>query len=285
MQPSRIPNPPAAVVRRAARKTAVVLLGIVLASTLPLVAQTVEQWQRAAVQKHPGLAQAGSPLNQRFLVIVAEKRKSDPGFFARSDWPARAADAAADALKSEESAAKAAVESANAAKMAELPPEEREWEKDKARWVFERLVFGDNEEVIAQKLYASKIINPRVPPKSRMELGSRFQWIIGESKFRLNFEVKNGLAAIDFVAVPQKSDALDSLINEDWGKLRAATIERFGPPATSLPYPETKTLTRGGWTVTDTWERPGMKIKLGIIDDAGKCSAALRISDPARVGE
>ncbi len=272
-------------VRRAAGKWNATLAFALCATALPLAAQTVEQWQKAAVQKHPTLAQAGSPLNQRFLAIVAEKRKSEPAYFARPDWPLRAAAAAAEAIRSEEAAAKAEVEKATAARMAELSPDEQEWERDKARWIFERLVFGDDEEVIAKKLYLSKTIAARVPAKVRMELNSRFQWVIGESKFRLNFEMKEGLAAIAFESVPQASDALDSLINEDWGRLRKAAIERFGPPAQSVEFPVVAKLQRGGWTVTDTWERPDARIKLGIINDGGKCSAGLRISDPKTAAE
>ncbi len=263
-------------------KASVTVLFALLAAVMPLSAQTVEQWQKAAVQKHPALAQAGSPLNQRFLAIVAEKRKSDPGYFAKPDWPVRAAEAAAEALQAKEQAAK----NAETARTAEMTPDEREWERDKARWVFEKLVFGDSEEVIAKKLYQSKLIAARVPAKARMELASRFQWVLGESKFRLDFEMKEGgLAAINFASVPQGADALDSVIHEDWEKLRPAVVERFGPPAKSAEYPNAQKLQRGGWAVTDTWERPGSRMKLGVIEDGGKCSASLRISDPARAAE
>lgn len=57
--------------------SASVLLAL-LALAQPLAAQTVEQWQRSAVQKYPALAQAGSPLNQRFIAIVTAKRQAEP---------------------------------------------------------------------------------------------------------------------------------------------------------------------------------------------------------------
>lgn len=268
-------------VRRAAGKWNAVLALALGAAALPLAAQTVEQWQQDAVRRYPALAQAGSPFNQRFLAIVAEKRKSEPGFFARPDWPVRAADAVAAAIKAEEDAVKAA----DAARLAKMSPDEQEWEKTKERWFFEKLAFGDDEATIAKKLYTSKTLTARVPAVSRMELDARFQWVMGDSKFRLAFEAKDGLAAVILQSPPQQSDALDSLINDDWGKLRAAAIERFGPPVHSVEFPVEAKLQRGGWTVTDTWERADARIKLGIISDGGKCSAGLRISDPKTAAE
>ena len=84
---------------------AVGLAGLTLAQ--PLAAQTAEQWQKSAVQKHPMLAQAGSPLNQRFLALVAAKRQAEPAFFSKPDWPMRAAEEAAATLKVEDMAAAA----------------------------------------------------------------------------------------------------------------------------------------------------------------------------------
>jgi hypothetical protein len=262
-----------------------VLLPAMLAMATPVYAQTVEQWQKAAVQKHPALAQAGSPLNQRFLEFVAEKRKSEPAYFTKADWPLRAAEAAASALLAEEMAAGEKAKAEETAKMAELTPEEREWERDKARWVFDRLVFGDSEDAILAKLNHSKMVTARVTPKARVPLSSRFQWVLGESKFYLDFEMKDGLAAITCDCLAERTDALDSLIHDDWSRLRAGAIEQFGPPTKSVEYPEVKKLRRAGWTVTDTWERPGCRVKLGITEEDGKCSASLRISDPARAAE
>ncbi|MEI9892973.1 MAG: hypothetical protein WDN28_03410 [Chthoniobacter sp.] len=90
-----------------------------------LAAQTVETWQKAAVQKHPTLAQAGSPLNVRFLAIVAEKRQSEPAYFSRPDWPMRAADAADAALRAEELAVSEKAKAEEAARLAKMSPEER----------------------------------------------------------------------------------------------------------------------------------------------------------------
>jgi hypothetical protein len=81
------------------RKVSAALLLAAITAMTPLTAQTVEAWQKAAMQKHPALAQAGSPLNQRFLALVAEKRKSDPAFFANANWPVRAADGAPQPCK------------------------------------------------------------------------------------------------------------------------------------------------------------------------------------------
>jgi hypothetical protein len=269
-----------------------VLLLAMLAAAAPLSAQTVEQWQKAAVQKHPALAQAGSPLNQRFLALVAEKRKSDPAFFAKPDWPLRAAAEAAAASGAGETAATPQPQAGTekppappAAPAAEMTPEEQEWERDTARWVFERLAFGDSEEVIARKLYRSKLVKARAVAAIRTDLNSRFSWILGESKFFLGFEMKDGLAAITFDCRPEKTTALEDLIREDWDRLRAGAIEQFGPPATSVEFPTVPKLKRGGFTMTDSWERPNARINLGISEADGKCSATLRISDPARAAE
>jgi hypothetical protein len=265
------------------------LLLAFLVVALPLVAQTVEQWQRSAVQKHPALAQAGSPLNARFLAIVAEKRKADPGFFTKPDWPLRAAEEAAAALRAEEQAAnekKAEMARAEAARLEAMTPDEREWEAEKARWVFERLVFGDDEQKIVRKLSLSKTVTSRAAPSARVPLGSRFWWVMGESKFYLDFEMKDGLAAITFDSLAERSTSLDSVIHEDWNKLRAAAIEKFGPPTKVAEFPDdAKKLRAGGWTVTDTWERPGFRVKLGLTEDDGKASTSLRISDPKRAAE
>ena len=259
-----------------------------IALALPLAAQTAEQWQKSAVQKYPALAQAGSPLNQRFLAIVAAKRQAEPAFFAKQDWPMRAAEEAVAAIKGEEVAAaakKAEEEKAAAAKLAAMSPDEQAWEKDKARWVFERLVFGDDDGTIAKKLYASKLITARVPPALRAPLSSRFWWVIGESKYYADFEVKDGLVAIVFESLAEPVSALPNLVNDDWKRLREAVVERFGAPAKTVEFPAGGKLHLGGWTVTDTWERPGFRMKLGLTEDGGKCSAALRISDPAKAAE
>jgi len=269
------------------RWSAVVWLAL-LTMAQPLAAQTAEQWQRAAVQKYPALAQAGSPLNQKFLAIVAAKRTAEPAYFTQPDWPMRAVEEAVAALRAEEmavAAKKAEEEKAAAAKLAEMSPDEQAWEREKERWVFERLVFGDDDGAIAKKLYASKLITARVPPGLRAPLSSRFWWVIGESKYYADFETKDGLVAIVFESLAEPVSALPNLVNDDWKRLREAVVERFGAPAKSVEFPSGGKLHLGGWTVTDTWERPGFRMKLGITEDGGKCSAALRISDPAKAAE
>ncbi|MEI9892974.1 MAG: hypothetical protein WDN28_03415 [Chthoniobacter sp.] len=62
----------------------------------------------------------------------------------------------------------------------------------------------------------------------------------------------------------ETTDNLDGFIHDDWQKLRTAALEQFGPPAKTVAYPDAKSLHRGGWTVTDTWDRPGSRIKLGV---------------------
>jgi len=266
-------------------KTLAIFLLVLCAVATPLAAQTVETWQKAAVQKHPALAQAGSPLNVRFLAIVAEKRKSEPAYFTRPDWPMRTADAADAALRAEELAVSEKAKAEEAARLAKMTPEEREWDKDKARWIFERLVFGDTEETIVNKLNRSKLITSRVSPSTRVPLGSHFQWVMGETKFHLDFEMKDKLAAILFESPAENTDNLDGFVHDDWQKLRTAAIEQFGAPAKTVAFPDAKSLKAGGWTVTDTWDRPGSRIKLGVTEDSGKCRAALRISDPAHTAE
>ena len=269
-------------------KTGVALLLALLTATASLfAAQTVEGWQQAAVQKYPALAQSGSPLNQRLLALIAEKRKTEPAFFAKPDWPLRAANAAATALQAEETATSEKAKADEAARLAKMTPEEQEWDRDKARWVFERLVFGDKEEAIASKLNRSKLVTLRVAPSSRVPLGSRFQWVFGETKFHIDFEMKgDSLAAIVFENSPEKTSNLDGFIHDDWGKLRAAAIEQFGPPTKTVEFPATsKQLLHGILTLTDAWERPGCRIRLGLIEDEGRASVALRISDPAHAPE
>src|SRR5258708_5748932 len=88
------------------------LVPLVLLATMatlhaaPVPAQTVERWQAAAVMKYPALKESGSPLNQQFLATIAEKRKSEPGFFNQPDWPMRAADLAVEQMRATEAAAK-----------------------------------------------------------------------------------------------------------------------------------------------------------------------------------
>jgi hypothetical protein len=272
----------------------------------PVPSQTVERWQAAAVLKYPALKQPGSPLNQQFLAVVAEKRKSDPAFFNQPDWPLRAADLAVAGLAAAETAAKekakadepAAQEKdrAEAAAAKSMTREQREkadadrehaeelaqWESQKDKWVFDRLVFGDSEEVIIRKLNLSKMVSARVAPKARVELNSRYRWVIGERNFNMEFEMKDDkLAAITFGCLAEKTTELDTLVREDWDKLRAAAIERFGPPAKSPGYPAKSALHRGGLSVTDVWERPGSRIELGVAEEESKCNPALRISGAA----
>lgn len=251
----------------------------------PLPAQTVDTWQTAAVRKYPALTEAGSPLNTRFLAIIAEKKKSEPAFFSKPDWPMRAATTAAEALRVEEAAAAAKVKTEDDARLAKLTPDERDWERDKARWIFERLAWGDDEETIVKKLNRSKLITSRVSPSMRVVLDSRFQWVIGETKYRMSFEMKDKLAAMTFESSPEKSENLAEFIHEDWEKLRKAVIAQFGEPTKTVPFPDAKALKTGGWTVTDTWDRPATRIKLGVTEDSGRGSAALRIGDPAKAAE
>lgn len=269
-------------------------IATLIAATLTLPAahsQMAERWQKAAVQKHPSLATPGSPLNQRFLAIVAEKRASDPGFFQRADWPVRAADAAAEALRAEEAAAavKAKAEgermAAEKERAAEVAAMEREWEQQKAKWVFERLVFGDDEQTVVRKLNLSKLVAQRSPGNVRIALSSRYRWTIGERKFDLDFDMKPGLAAITLAPLPESTADLDSLVHGDWDALRAAAIERFGAPSKSTPFPTAAQLRRGDLTATDTWEQPTRTITLGVAEDGDKCQATLRIADPAREGK
>lgn len=267
------------------------LLALIASCALPSraaepTAKLVEQWQKAAVQKHPSLATAGSALNQRFLAIVAGKRTSDTAFFAAPDWPMRAAEAAAAELKAEETAAKEKAKAemerteTERARAEEIAEWEREWEGERKRWVFDRLVFGDKEEVVVRKLNLSKLVTARAAPGGRVALSSRFRWVIGESKFNMDFEMKDGLAAITFECLPEDVGDLDSLIHEDWERLRTATIELFGQPVRSVTFPKAERLTRGGLTETDAWEQPARQVTLGISEDEGKCTATLRINSP-----
>ena len=90
--------------------------------------------------------------------------------------------------------------------------------------------------------------------------------------------MKEGLVALTFGSLAEKTTELGTLVREDWDKLRAAAIARFGQPTKSTEYPTTRTMHRGGLTATDTWEKPGMAITLGVAEDDSRCSPALRIS-------
>jgi hypothetical protein len=262
------------------------LLALTLALTSTALADLVEQWQKAAVRKHPTLATSGSPLNQRFLAIVAEKKASEPGFFQKPDWPMRAADAAAEAVKKDEKAAaeKAKVEEAQMAEEKERAAEqaelEKSWEVQKAKWVFDRLVFGDDEATVIKKLNLSKLVTARSSGGARVALSSRYRWVIGEHKFDLDFEMSSGFKGLTISPLPESTADLDSLIKEDWTALRAAAIERFGAPTKSTPFPAAAQLKKGALTATDTWEQATRTITLGVAEDDGKGQATLKISAP-----
>lgn len=264
------------------------LATIAMLHAAPPSPQAVAQWQKTAVQKYPALTQAGSALNQRFLAIVAAKRTSEPAFFDQPDWPLRAADAAAAELRAAEAVAKEKAQAemertaAERKRAEEIAAVEGQWDNTKDRWLFERLVFGDSEEVIIRKLTLSKTLTARALATVRVDLNSRYRWILDESKFNLSFEMKDGLAAITFDSLPERTSELESLIREDWDKLRAAAIERFGPPTKSTDFPVAPKLRRGGVTATDVWARPDRIFTLGLREDGGKCNATLLISDPAR---
>ena len=263
------------------------LASVAALQAAPAPPQMVERSQKAAVQKHPALGQAGSPLNRKFLAIVAMKRTAEPQFFDQPDWPLRAADAAAAHLRAEEGAAQASAAAemkrteAEREKAEEISEWEKKWEAEKARWIFDRLVFGDSEEAIVRKLSLSKIVSVRAKGE-RLDLNSRFRWVLGESKFNLAFEMKDGLAAITFECLPMSASELEGLIREDWDKLRAAALEQLGPPTKSSPFPTGGKVMRGGWTVTDAWTQPGREAALGLSEEGGRCHAILRLGDPGR---
>ena len=265
-------------------KTALLALTIALGSTAR--ADLVEQWQKAAVRKHPTLAASGSPLNQRFLAIVAEKKSSEPGFFQKPDWPMRAAELAAAEIKKDEMAAaeKAKAEEAKMAeekeRAAEIAEMERQWETQKAKWVFDRLVFGDDEATIIKKLNLSKLVTARTAGGARVALSSRYRWMIGEHKFDLDFEMTPTFQGLTISPLPESTGDLDSLIKEDWTALRTAAIERFGAPTKSIPFPAAAQLQKGGLTATDTWNQPTRTITLGVAEDEGKGQATLKIDSP-----
>jgi hypothetical protein len=301
-----------------------ILIMVAALHAAPVPSQTVERWQAAAVLKYPALRDPGSPLNKQFLSVVTAKRQSEPAFFNQPDWPLRAADLAVQEIQNAEAAAKqkaiADEQAAKAKAKAEeektkaeiaarrnMTPDERremnrkdvksemdrlnaeeiaQWDTQKDKWVFDRLIFGDAEDVIIRKLNLSKLVTPRVPPTSRIELNSRFRWDLGERKYNMDFEMKDDkLAAINFGCLSEKTTELDTLVKEDWDKLRAAAIERFGPPTTSNDFPTTKTLKRGGTTVTDIWARPGYAITLGVAEEESRCNPALRIGEPLKAAE
>lgn len=263
-------------------KFALLALPLVLGSTAR--ADLVEQWQKAAVRKHPTLATSGSPLNQRFLTIVAEKKVSEPDFFKKPDWPMRAAELAAAEIKKDEMAAaektkadeaKKAEEKERTAEVAEM---ERQWETQKAKWVFDRLVFGDDEPTVIKKLNLSKLVTARSAGGARVALSSRYRWMIGEHKFDLDFEMGPAFKGLTISPLPESTGDLDSLIKEDWTALRAAAIEHFGAPTKSVPFPAAAQLRKGGLTATDTWDQATRTITLGVAEDEGKAQAALKIS-------
>lgn len=273
------------------------LIATSLALSAIAVSQTVEAWQKAAVRKYPALGKPGSPLNEKFLAIIAEKKTSEPAYFQRIDWPMRAADAAMKAVRDDEAAAKekakadaeaaamraksdqrqAAMDEAKAIEMARL---EKEWEKQKDRWIFDRLVFGDDELTIVDKLATSKLVTQRSPGNVRIALGSRYRWVIGERKFDIDLEMVGGLSGITAAPLPESTADLADFVKGDWEALRAALIERVGPPTQSTPFPEAAQLRPGSLTPTDVWQQPHRTITIGVFEEGGRCQAMLRVSMP-----
>lgn len=222
-------------------------------------------------------------MNQRFLAIVAEKRKSEPAFFTKTDWPVRAADLAAAAIQADAAAEAAKAKAAEAERTSKMSPDELEWDKQKDKWIFERLAFGDKDDTVAKKLYQSKLITARASQATRVDLGQRFRWVLGDAKYDMDFEMKDGLAAIVFNSQAEETGKANGFLKDDWEKLRATAIEKFGQPEKTAPYPSDAAIRAHGWKVTDTWTHQGAHIKLGVTDDDGRSSATLRISDPNRV--
>lgn len=53
---------------------------------------------KQAMEKHPDLAQEGTPLHTEFMIIYKSKREDDPAYFNDLDWPIRLAEESADSL-------------------------------------------------------------------------------------------------------------------------------------------------------------------------------------------
>lgn len=285
----------------------VVFLALAVSLHAAAPAQSVERYQAMAVLKYPALKESGSPFNKQFISVVNAKRQSEPAFFNAPDWPLRAAELAATEMQAAENAAreKAKAEEAKAkaeelalSKMSKserraveegkeqaekIAKLEADTEKKKDQWVFDQLIFGDSEEFIRHKLYKSKLVTFRAGPNARAELSDRFRWEVDERKFNIAFEMKDdALAGITFDCLPQRSSELDTIVKEDWDKLRAAAINLFGEPTKTIGFPTTAKLRRGGVTVTDVWERPGRPVSLGLRESEGKCNPTLKIADPTR---
>lgn len=60
-------------------------------ATPPSQFQTAAEAQQEAARRYPELAVAGSAFNKAFLAEVAQRKQTNPEFFASSDWPIRLA--------------------------------------------------------------------------------------------------------------------------------------------------------------------------------------------------
>lgn len=246
----------------------------------------VEDWQRKAVAKYPSLAVEGSDLNRKFVELVKFHRAVNPGFFNEDDWPMRAAELANDRLRE-------AAESRHRAETAKQRAREREakaaadekemlaqWESEKPRRVFDKLVFGDSEEMVRRKLDVSDMVKPTVYRGG--SLGISYEWPIGELVCRLAFKVDGGLSEISAWARARNASYLDTLVMRDWETLRAVAIERYGPPTKSAPYPSIFGVKNGFGIVTDRWELPDRTIAVQLVEENSTFYPLLEISDPAR---
>ena len=96
---------------------------------IALQAQTpAPNWQAKAVEKYPDLAIQSSELNKRFVEAVAQRRKTNPTFFANPKWPLTLADEISNSTQTPESKKKAKA----IAEISAMSPKYKNGRKDSA---------------------------------------------------------------------------------------------------------------------------------------------------------
>ena len=77
----------------------------------------------------------------------------------------------------------------------------------------------------------------------------------------------------------RKSDEFETLLRLDWEYLKNSVIKEFGPPNSTLEYPRTPYFSGEDVEITDVWEKPGVKVQIGVRVIEERYYAVALISD------